>query len=727
MKPIITQGDTIDNSGAIQPDSLSLPDQTMTDPGIGLARPPIAASSHVTSSVPLSPAPAMSGGEADQPIHTMTSSAEIAPAQVPAAGAQSGLVINVSFDSSVTSLQSSNMTLFNEYTNAVQAAAQFFESEFTNPITVNIAFGWGEVGGNLIDPGASGESSSSLSSFTYTDLLAAVKNTDTTSAVQTTAVATLPQSDITSSGTFGVNTAEQKALGLMGPSTSLDGSVGLDSSSMTDFAWTRDNIQSGQEDAIGTLEHEISEVLGRSADAGKGNNFTLLDMFRYTAADGGTDDAPGSAAGGRDEPFVAGFNVNASSYFSFDGTHVTLPFETPADVAPPSLSDVADWDPTVAGDAFADGPVGQADNVSPTDVQLMNVLGYDVLPCFAAGTHILTTTGPRLVETLAPGDEVRTLLGESGRIVWIGHRTLDCSRHSRPEKIWPIRVSAGAFGPAMPERDLFMSPDHAVYIDGVLIPAKLLANGMTIHQVARRSITYYHVELARHDVVLAEGLPAETYLDTGNKTAFENSGLPPRLHPDFAGDQTQRETRSCAPLITEPAQTEPVWRALASRATALGWVLPEPPALGDEPDLHLLAGTRRIKPVLVKDGRYSFVLPSGDAPARLVSRSACPRDERPWMGDDRRLGVKISRLTMRSDQNVRDVAIDDPALDEGWWQVERDAGVSCRWTTGDALLPTLGAGVLEVELADTMRYPADGDLSALRGTLTAGLTERAAA
>src|SRR3984957_14797740 len=125
MKPIITQGDTIDNSGAIQPDSLSLPDQTMTDPGIGLARPPIAASSHVTSSVPLSPAPAMSGGGADQPIHTMTSSAEIAPAQVPAAGAQSGLVINVSFDSSVTSLQSSNMTLFNEYTNAVQAAAQF--------------------------------------------------------------------------------------------------------------------------------------------------------------------------------------------------------------------------------------------------------------------------------------------------------------------------------------------------------------------------------------------------------------------------------------------------------------------------------------------------------------------------------------------------------------------------------------------------------------------------
>jgi hypothetical protein len=233
------------------------------------------------------------------------------------------------------------------------------------------------------------------------------------------------------------------------------------------------------------------------------------------------------------------------------------------------------------------------------------------------------------------------------------------------------------------------------------------------------------VELARHDVVLAEGLPAETYLDTGNKAAFENSGLPPRLHPDFAGDQAQRETRSCAPLVTDPALTEPVWRELARRATALGWVLPEPPALVDEPDLHMLAGPLRIKPVRVKDGRYSFVMPPGDGPSRLVSRSACPRDARPWIDDDRRLGVKIRRLTMRSGPSVRDVAIDDPALDMGWWQVERDAQDSCRWTTGDALLPPLGAGVLEVELADTMRYPAEGDLSACRGTLTAALTERA--
>jgi hypothetical protein len=160
MKPIITQGNTIDNSGGLQPDIFSMPDQTMTDPGAGVTRPPIATWSRPELSAPPGPGPAIAGEEADQPLHTVTSSAEIGPAQAAVASAQSGLVINVSFDSSVTSLQTSNMMLFNEYTNAAQAAVQFFESEITNPITVNINFGWGEAGGNPIAPGASGQSTS---------------------------------------------------------------------------------------------------------------------------------------------------------------------------------------------------------------------------------------------------------------------------------------------------------------------------------------------------------------------------------------------------------------------------------------------------------------------------------------------------------------------------------------------------------------------------------------
>jgi hypothetical protein len=202
MKTVITQGNTIGSFGDVQPDILSLPYLIMTDPGASPAHPPIATSNGLESAVPLSPVPATSGGAADQPLFTMTTSAAITPAQAPVAAAQSGLVINVSYDSSVTSLLTSNVTLYNEYTNAVQAAVQFFESEITNPITVNINFGWGEVAGNPIDPGASGESSSLSSNFTYAELLTAVQATDTTSTVQTTAVSTLPATDITNGERF---------------------------------------------------------------------------------------------------------------------------------------------------------------------------------------------------------------------------------------------------------------------------------------------------------------------------------------------------------------------------------------------------------------------------------------------------------------------------------------------------------------------------------------------
>jgi collagen type I/II/III/V/XI/XXIV/XXVII alpha len=96
-----------------------------------------------------------------------------------------------------------------------------------------------------------------------------------------------------------------------------------------------------------------------------------------------------------------------------------------------------------------------------------------------------------------------------------------------------VRIAAGAFGSGLPRRDLFLSPDHAVFIEGVLIPIKRLINGSTIAQVPRSHVTYYHIELAQHDVVLAEGLPVESFLDTGDRSDFANGGGPVRLHPAF--------------------------------------------------------------------------------------------------------------------------------------------------------------------------------------------------
>ena len=101
-------------------------------------------------------------------------------------------------------------------------------------------------------------------------------------------------------------------------------------------------------------------------------------------------------------------------------------------------------------------------------------------------------------------------------VTWIGERRVDLARHPDPAKAAPIRIAARAITAGAPSRDLLVSPDHCLFIDGVLIPAKLLVNGGTIVQeIARARIRYFHVELDRHSVVLAENLATESYLDTG--------------------------------------------------------------------------------------------------------------------------------------------------------------------------------------------------------------------
>jgi hypothetical protein len=146
---------------------------------------------------------------------------------------------------------------------------------------------------------------------------------------------------------------------------------------------------------------------------------------------------------------------------------------------------------------------------------------------------------------------VLTLSGAIKPIRWIGHRHVDCHRHPDPHAVWPVRVSRDAFGPGAPLRDLFLSPDHAVYAEGVLIPVKHLLNRSTIRQEQWTSVVYYHLELDEHDVVLAEDLPAETFLDTGNRGAFTDA-LP---HVDVTGDSIawRWEAQGYAPLrITGP-------------------------------------------------------------------------------------------------------------------------------------------------------------------------------
>ncbi len=226
------------------------------------------------------------------------------------------------------------------------------------------------------------------------------------------------------------------------------------------------------------------------------------------------------------------------------GTYATTPawvFSfTNANGAYPTAGLIADG----AGNLFGTTSSGGGPLGDGTVFELTNT-GF--MPCFRRGTRIATPRGERAVEALAVGDLVVTASGAARPIVWLGHRRVDCRRHPNPLAVWPVRVAAGAFGPGLPGRDLFLSPDHALFLDGVLIPVRCLLDPARIVQQPADSVVYWHVELARHDVILAEGLPCESFLDTGNRSAFGNAGAAVQLHPDFS--QRSWDGDACAPLV----------------------------------------------------------------------------------------------------------------------------------------------------------------------------------
>ena len=143
--------------------------------------------------------------------------------------------------------------------------------------------------------------------------------------------------------------------------------------------------------------------------------------------------------------------------------------------------------------------------------------------CFCAGTLIATPGGERAVETLAIGDTVTTADGDVRTVRWIGRQTI-VTAFADAARSLPVRISAGALGEALPRRDLTLSPDHALAIDGVLVQAGALVDGLTVTRVADAGprFTYFHIELEDHALILAEGVPAETFVDNVTRARFDN-------------------------------------------------------------------------------------------------------------------------------------------------------------------------------------------------------------
>ncbi len=336
-------------------------------------------------------------------------------------------------------------------------------------------------------------------------------------------------------------------------------------------------------------------------------------------------------------------------------------------------------------------------------INTYNVDGEVIItaPCFTTGTLIRTARGEVAVEDLRVGDVAVTTAGAHRPIRWIGSRAMDCRRQLRPQDVMPVRVTAHAFGPNRPARDLRVSPGHALCLDlmgEVLVPACALVNGATVVQEQVDRVTYWHVELDSHDVILAEGLPAESYLEMGNRRFFTDGAVvdlaagpdaPVPTHADF-----------CRPFHAEGLFVEVARRLLRARAETLGWGL-EQQRLGG---LHLVVDGCRVE--AEEQGLTArFTLPPAAAEVWMVSTANVPRDVGP-SNDERRLGVSVSGLAVEDDLGgLRSVALDDARLAAGFHAVEHGGDGTCwRWTDGRARLSAdLWAGskgplVLRVDL-----------------------------
>ncbi len=163
------------------------------------------------------------------------------------------------------------------------------------------------------------------------------------------------------------------------------------------------------------------------------------------------------------------------------------------------------------------------------------------------------------VETLKVGDEVLTTSGATRKVTWLASRTLLC--RGWPEA-HPVRVKAGAFADHQPSSDLWLSEGHSVCVrapEEALVPIGRLVNGVSIERMPVEQVTYWHVELEEHDILFANNLPAESYINVGN-AAFFGDGATGKPRGPFTLDDY------CRPFLSDEAVIAEVRARLQQRA-----------------------------------------------------------------------------------------------------------------------------------------------------------------
>jgi hypothetical protein len=299
--------------------------------------------------------------------------------------------------------------------------------------------------------------------------------------------------------------------------------------------------------------------------------------------------------------------------------------------------------------------------------------------CFVAGTLIRTPKGDVPVETLQIGDLVITGSGEARPVKWIGHRDIDIEALGSPRSLLPVRIAADAFGPSRPSQDLYVSVGHSICVDlcgEVLIPVVNLINGATVTQVTANEVSYWHVELDSHDILIANNLPAESYLAMGNRGYFE---LADATIETFLDGRDKSHADFCRPVVQDGPVLAFVRQRLIERASALGWTPSR------DPDLHLIVDGE-IRCPLKEAKAAVFLFPAGAQDVRLISDTFAPA--RLGSSDQRELGLCVTGLSFAGTEGEpRLVSPADQRLKNGFHPQEGQDGATWRWTNGELMLP----------------------------------------
>ncbi|QNT79121.1 Hint domain-containing protein [Entomobacter blattae] len=409
-------------------------------------------------------------------------------------------------------------------------------------------------------------------------------------------------------------------------------------------------------------------------------------------------------------------NINPKSIYdpvlaSFDGTNTVFGYNQPPlpDVPKPCGPSII-----FAGDVF--GIQSHTYSTFPGIVYPDGHLGILIhskpsYPCFLQGTKILTPEGEKTVESLKRGDDV--IISKDGqkvtqKITWVGTKTVI----AKGEETYPVKISKHALETNVPNEDLLITSEHCLYLNGYLIPARMLVNNrsITIEQ-SHSSFHIYHIETEQHSLLIANNTLTESFMNTGNKNSFDTAENIITFEASYKQDVKNWETDAAAPLMTERAIVEPIFRMIEQRAQTLGFENNSPEiALTTDTDLHLVTDSgKSLYPTHMKNGWVYFSLPQSATYAYLASHTNKPaKCFGPFVDDRRDLGVCINNIVVT--QNKEIITLNSFLTESlpGWSNVE---GNSYRWTKGMALLPTLPAAkgtnmrILAVKIQSVLSYP----------------------